>query len=211
MLDEEQKIEVGYVPDDGDDLGRKKTEESSFPQGRKVSVKKIQNELEKVQKELEGTKAERDEYKDKVLRTLADFDNFRKRMRREKEEYQQYHLIDFLMDLLPVYDNLERALKVQKGAVPDQSVLSGVEMIFKLLVDILKKYGVEEIAAQRTVFDPALHQALSKVEDAEVKEATVMDVYQKGFFYNGRLLRPALVRVALPVEPTPVSGNEKGE
>lgn len=209
MLDDEQKIEVGYVPDDGDDLGQKETSEAVITQGKKVSLKKLQHELEKVQKERDAIRSERDEYQDKYLRTLADFDNFRKRMRREKEEFQQYHLADFMLDLLPVYDNLERALKVQKSEIPNQSVLSGVEMIFKLLTETLKKFGIEEIAAQKTVFDPSLHQALSKVEDASVKEATVMDVYQKGFFYNGKLLRPALVRVALPAEAIPEEVNDK--
>ncbi len=207
MLDEEQKVEIGYVPDNGDESGsqddaeREPADETRMTLGKKLSVKKIQHEYEKAQKELSDLKAERDELKDKYLRTLADFDNFRKRMKRDKDEYQQYHLTEFLIELLPVYDNLERALKVQKTETPDQSIISGVEMIFKLLVGTFKRFGVEEIVTKRVPFDPTLHQALSKSEEEGVTEAVVSEVYQKGFFYNGKLLRPALVRVALPMEP----------
>ncbi len=215
MLDEEQKVEVGYVPDDGEDIGSANDAAQNFASeaavvaGKKASHKKVQHELDKVQKELVFIKQERDELKDKYLRTLADFDNFRKRMRREKEDYQQYHLSDFLLELLPVFDNLERALRVQKDVSPSQSVLSGVEMIFKLLVDILKRFGVEEVLAKNVPFDPTLHQALSKCEDSAVSEAVVTEVYQRGFFYNGRLLRPALVRVSLPVESSADTVTEK--
>jgi len=217
MLDEEQKVEVSYVPDDGDNIEetnrrpRSMADEVTVMHGKKASQKKMYLEFEKVHKELAEVVKERDELKDKYLRTLADFDNFRKRMRREKEEYQQFHLSDFLVELLPVFDNLERALRVQKDETPNQSVLSGVEMIFKLLVDILKRFGVEEILAKEVPFDPTIHQALSKCEDQSVSEALVTEVYQRGFFYNGKLLRPALVRVALPVDSTQDTVVEKEE
>jgi molecular chaperone GrpE len=204
MVDEDQKVEVGYVPDDGDDgVGSVsddsgQIEKESFGHVKKGAIKKTLAEYEKLKTELASLMGERDDLKDKYLRTLADFDNYRKRMKREKEEYQQYHLAEFLNDLLPVLDNLERALKVQKDESPSQSVLSGVEMIFKLLLDILKRFGVEEIQAQHMPFDPTLHQALAKSEDGTVTEPLVSEVYQKGFFYNNKLLRPALVRVVLP-------------
>lgn len=214
MHDEEQKVEVGYVPDDGEEDGVSSSlhghdGDAGMVPRKKGSHKKVQQELESKLKELESIRAERDELKDKYLRTLADFDNFRKRMRREKEEYQQFHLSEFLIELLPVFDNLERALKVQKDESQNQSVLSGVEMIFKLLVDILRRFGVEEIHAKNVPFDPTIHQALSKHEDAGVSEAIVTEVYQRGFFYNGKLLRPALTRVALPLTASADTVSEK--
>lgn len=205
MLDNEQKVEIGYVPDEGDDEPQPHSfgignndEKESVGHAKKHSFKKLHQDHEKLVSEHASLIAERDELKDKYLRTLADFDNFRKRMKREKEEYQQFHLADFLHELLPVLDNLERALKVPKEESPNQSVLSGVEMIFKLLLDTLKRVGVEEIQAKNMPFDPMIHQALSKSEDVEVTEPFVSEVYQKGFFYNNKLLRPALVRVSLP-------------
>lgn len=207
-------VEVGYVPDE-EDLNSAENSENeaiSFPKTQQPETEKYRSETEALEGELEKITKERDEFKDKYLRSLAEVDNFRKRMKKEKEDYQKYVLADFLMGLLEVLDNFERALKTQAAAAKAQSdpksILSGVEMIHKQLLDLLRRNNVEEIDSLGKPFDPNLHQALSKEERDNVKEPLVVEVYQKGFNYNGKLLRPALTRVAMPVQKLPAEGEK---
>jgi molecular chaperone GrpE len=125
------------------------------------------------------------------------------------------------LDLLQVYDNLERALKAKTPAQKDESVLtllvsedeksiiSGVRMIYKQFSDLLKKYNVVEIDALGKHFDPNIHQALSKEEREGITEAIVIEEYQKGFMYNDKLLKPTLVKVAIPKEEEEEEEKEK--
>ena len=218
MTEQDDKVEISYVPDE-DDSHEDEKEESHH--GKKAAAKKkhshkdkdLHKELKEKEKLLESAIAERDEYKDKYLRNLAEIDNFRKRVKKEKEEYQKYVLSEFLLDLLQIYDNLERALKAktpsQKNSESvlnllvsedEKSIISGVEMIFKQFSELLKKYNVIEIDALGNPFDPNLHQALSKEEREGIKIPVVVEVYQKGFMYNNKLLKPTLVKVAIPME-----------
>ncbi len=153
---------------------------------------------------LKNAIAEREEFKDKYLRGLAEMDNFRKRMKKEREEFQKYVLTEILLDLLQVYDNLERALKAKTSEL-DKGIVSGVEMIRKQFLDLLKKNQVLEIDALGKTFDPALHEALSKEERAGISKPVVVEVYQKGFSYHDKLLRPALTKVAVPVAAPPAA------
>jgi molecular chaperone GrpE len=145
--------------------------------------------------------AEREEFKDKYLRGLAEMDNFRKRMKKEREDFQKYALTELLLDLLQIYDNLERALKAKTTEL-DKGIVSGVEMIRRQFLDLLKKNQVLEIDALGRHFDPAFHEALSKEEREGISKPVVVEVYQKGFIYNDKLLRPALTKVAVPVAKT---------
>ena len=144
--------------------------------------------------------AELAELRERHLRLRADFENYRKRMDREREERSRRALIEPLRDLLPVVDNLERAL-----AAPGTSddLRHGVEMIVRQFIDTLRRFGVEEIAAVGLPFDPQFHEAVAREERADVEVPTVIAELQKGFLLNDRLLRPAMVRVAVPVEPAP--------
>jgi molecular chaperone GrpE len=216
MTNQEDKVEISFLPNDEeeDEVKEEKKKHSSASKSTKKrpSIKKLQHTIEEQQEQVEAAHKERDEFKDKYLRTLAEMDNFRKRVKKEKEDYQKYVLSEFLLDLLQVYDNLERALKAKTPAQKkdsvltllvsddEKSILSGVEMIHKQFSDLLRKNKVEEIIALDKPFDPNIHQALSKEETEEVEEPTVMEVYQKGFLYNGKLLRPALTKVAVPKE-----------
>lgn len=167
---------------------------------KRTESKKLQKKLKEQKKKLNEITKERDEFKDRYLRNLAEIDNFRKRIKKEKEEYQRYVLSEFLLNLLEIFDNLERALQVKNPSDADKSIISGVEMIYKQFVTLLKKYDVEEIVALNETFDPSIHQAISKVEKDGIEESIVIEVYQKGFLYNKKLLRPSFVKVAVPVE-----------
>lgn len=135
------------------------------------------------------------ELRDRHLRLLADFDNFRKRAERELEDRTRYMLAEPIRELLPVLDNLERALAAQ-GAEGD--LLRGVEMIARQFLDVLRRFGVEPIPAVGAPFDPRRHEAVMSVESTDVAEPTVVEELQRGYVLRDRLLRPALVRVAVP-------------
>lgn len=219
MTEQTDTVEISYVPDDDEHEDEKKKDRAGDSKKKSAkkrpSTKKLQHDLDDYQKKLEAVLEERDDFKDKYLRNLAEIDNFRKRVKKEKEDYQKYVLSEFLLDLLQVYDNLERALKAKTPADKNESVLSllkdddeksiisGVEMIYKQFTDLLKKYKVVEIEAHDKPFDPNLHQALSKEESEDVQQPMVTEVYQKGFLYNAKLLKPSLVKVAIPMEKKP--------
>jgi len=142
-------------------------------------------------------KQEASEYKDKYLRKLAEMDNLRKRVEREKAEFQSFALNDVLRDILVVVDNFARALAGPSG--PEAaSFREGMALIYKQLADFLAKNGATPIEAAGRAFDPAVHQAFDSEEAEDVDEPTVVEEMQKGYLLHGRLLRPALVKVRVP-------------
>ena len=132
---------------------------------------------------------------DKLLRQMAEFDNFRKRTAREKEEIGAVAKSKCIAELLPVLDNFERAMTTE---CTDAEFKKGMEMIFKSMSDALKKLGVEEIEAQGQPFNPDLHYAVSTVENEELGSNVVASVLQKGYQLNGKVIRHAMVAVANP-------------
>lgn len=136
-----------------------------------------------------------------LLRKAADFENLKKRAEREKADFLRYGLSETMRDLLGVLDNFERALAHAPAAGADD-FRTGVEMIARQLADVLRKYGVSEVPALDTPFDPQFHEAVMREESAEVPPGTVIQVFQKGYVLNDRLLRPAMVKVsAAPAAP----------
>jgi molecular chaperone GrpE len=130
---------------------------------------------------------------DQLLRTRADMDNLRKRMAREKEEFQTYSNSQILEALLPVLDGFELALAAEGGG---EDYRRGVEIIYLQLQGTLLRLGLEPLETKGKPFDPNLHEAIAAVETTEVPDHHVVDEMSRGFFYRGRLLRPAKVRVA---------------
>lgn len=141
------------------------------------------------------------EWKNRYMRTLADFENFRKRSEREKQEYFKYALANVFKDLLPVLDNFDRALD---HAEEGDDFHKGVLLIYKQLFDLLKKAGLRPIEESDVIFDPNVHEAVIREENPAVANQTVVGVLQKGYFLHDRLIRPALVKVA-------VGGPERGD
>lgn len=137
---------------------------------------------------------ENKQLKDRVIRTMADFENFRKRTERDKQEYYKYALTGLMTDLLPVLDNFDRALE---HAEEGDDFHKGVLLIYKQLYEILQKYGLRPIDEAGVRFDPKIHEAVVREENAGVPSHTVVAVLQKGYFLNDRLLRPAYVKVAV--------------
>ncbi|HLJ75448.1 MAG TPA: nucleotide exchange factor GrpE [Thermoanaerobaculia bacterium] len=138
--------------------------------------------------------------KDRYLRTLADFENYRKRSDREKSDFFKYALAGLLRDLLPVLDNFDRALD---HAGEGDDFHKGVLLIYKQLYDTLTKHGLKPIDQSKVPFDPKIHEAVVREDNPSVPSHTVVEILQKGYFLHDRLLRPAMVKVALggPEEP----------
>jgi len=134
------------------------------------------------------------ELEDRMLRVRAEFDNARRRGERERAEFLQYVAMDLVKELLPVVDDFERALQVETA---DRDYAKGVELIYQRLVDALKKMGLEPIETTGRLFDPNLHQAVDRVETAEAEDMAILSEYQRGYNFKGKLLRPAMVRVAV--------------
>jgi molecular chaperone GrpE len=134
------------------------------------------------------------EMRDRLLRRTAEFDNYRKRVEREKAEFLEYASSEAVTALLPVLDDFERALK---HPTADAEYARGMEMIYSRLTEALKKLGLEPVSAVGQPFDPYIHQAVDRAESAEHDEHTVLDEYQRGYNFKGRLLRPAMVKVSV--------------
>lgn len=131
-----------------------------------------------------------------LKRMVADFENFRRRQAIEKEEFLKMACKDILQDLLPVLDNFERAMTASKDAKDAASVVSGVELIQKQLVEAVKKNGLEVIQALDNPFDPNYHEAVQQIVDDEKEDQTVINELQKGYTLNGKVLRPSMVVVS---------------
>jgi molecular chaperone GrpE len=144
--------------------------------------------------ELEKLRAERNDLFERLARLQAEFDNYRKRAAKENAEYRDYAVSDAARALLPVIDSFTLALK--NAAAKPEDLRKGVELIFKQLQDVLQKLNIERIPAQGEPFDPRVHEAIEMVETNDAPDHHVLEELQPGYRIKGRLLRPAMVRVA---------------
>lgn len=145
--------------------------------------------------ELDALKAKNDELNESLLRSYAEFDNFKKRTLKEKEEMSIYAKVLCIKDILSVIDNFERALIVD---CKDEDYKKGMAMIFTQLNDTMKKLGVEEIEAMDCKFNPDFHNAINQIEDPNFEENTICQVMQKGYKISSKVIRHAMVVVANP-------------
>lgn len=159
-----------------------------------------------VEQDMEQMVADLAAAKEQVLRTQAEMQNLRRRLERDVENAHKYALEKFVGELLPVVDNLERAIQaIDETNDEFKAVGEGIELTLKSFLDVLDRFKVAPVDPKGESFDPELHQAMSMLELQEVKPNTVIDVFQKGYTLNGRLVRPAMVVVAKP------SAKKEGE
>jgi molecular chaperone GrpE len=135
-----------------------------------------------------------------LLRRQADFDNYRKRIEKERAEDSKRHTARVIESLIPILDGFEHALAAHRDA-EYENYRKGFELIYKQLRDNLAKLGVERIEPLGQHFDPHMHQAMDRVETDDAEDGTILQVYQPGYVFHGRVLRPALVRVAVHATP----------
>lgn len=138
--------------------------------------------------------AEVADLQNRLLRARAEFDNARRRAERERSEYLQFAAMDLVKDILPIVDDFERALKVETA---DRNYAKGVELIYQRMAETLKKLGLEPVETVGQTFDPNLHQAVERVETDEAPDQTILGEFQRGYNFKGKLLRPAMVKVAV--------------
>lgn len=144
--------------------------------------------------ELAALRQEKDALQDRLLRTAAEFDNYRKRVDRERRELSEFAAADIVSELLPILDNFERAL--QAAPAEADAFRKGIELIQRQMIDLLRKRGVRPIDAVGTDFDPNFHQAVIHETSDTHREGEVIEELQRGYMLGDRLLRPAMVKVA---------------
>ncbi len=187
---EGEEIEVEFVDEASDATTPRVTAPTAGEPDAVELGPSVEIEIERLEREL-------DELRDIHLRKLAEFDNFRKRTERERIEIRRFANEELMRELLPVLDNFERALHHGPDADAD-AFQEGVEMIARQLWDVLERQGVEVVDPDGEPFSPEYHEAVHQIDDPDREPGTVASVLTKGYLYNGRLIRPAMVGVVGP-------------
>ena len=184
---EEQEIEIKIEITDPEETESQPADSEASPEAEALA---------NLEAEYEAYKAESEERHDQMLRTIAEFDNSRKRAEREKEESLKYALESFLKELIPTMDGIERAIQSTKESQDFDALAEGVEMIHKGLLSAFEKRGVTPIEAVNEPFDPMQHEAVMHVESEDVPENRVIEEWQKGYMLHNRVIRPSMVSVS---------------
>lgn len=158
----------------------------------------VEDELAILRTQFQEKEAEAKANYDLFLRERADLENFKRRMQRDKAEALRFANEPLVRDLLPILDNLERAVSHAQGGGNSQSLVEGVSLVLRSFLDMVEKHGVSRVSAKGQSFDPTKHEAMAQVESTEVEPNTVVDEYAPAYLLHDRLLRPALVVVAKP-------------
>lgn len=159
----------------------------------KVQGKNENSDLETLKAQLKEEKEKSDEYYEHLKRNMAEFDNFKKRISKEKDMMYNTISADIISELLPILDNFDKALNAETA---DESYKNGMAMIYNQFNETLQKLGVEEIDALNKVFDPNFHEAVMHIEDESFGEKEIVEVFRKGYKIGDKIIRHAMVKVA---------------
>lgn len=208
-VDEKEALRQGEPADVDKDVNENGSAESDVPEtDRTTDEAERIDELEEQVRQLQG---ENSELKDQYLRKQADFDNFRKRMQREKQDALKYANTNLLQDLITIIDDFERAIRSSEESKDFESFHSGIKMIEHQFISMLeRKYGLKRMESEGQEFDPQMHEAINMEESPEVDTQMVVEDYQKGYLLNDRVLRHARVKVAVPAPSGAPSGAASG-
>jgi len=190
-LSEQDKLNIEKQPKP-EDKSPSQAEDQASGEKSAAGAKQGESELDP----LEAVSRERDELKNRFLRLAAETENYKKRTEREKAEFLKRANESLVKDLLPILDNLERALGHADQQADEESLRQGLELIYQDLKKVLERYGLEAVEAEGNPFDPELHEAMMQQENADVEDNTVLQQLQKGYKFQGRLIRPAMVVVS---------------
>ena len=181
-------------------MGQESEEDKTTRNESDTTAVAASSELEarvgRLEAELKERVAEVEALNDRLLRLHAEFENYKKRMARERSEFVKFANEALILEFLPVLDSLERALATARSAAEAQAVAEGLEIILRLFQTTLEKVGVKVIEALEREFDPNLHQAAAQVESPDGRDNIVMEEVRKGYLLEGRLLRPSMVKVS---------------
>lgn len=196
---EKKKIPVTLKPSPEGEEG-KISELLTEGNHQKNKKKKEDKEIEELKKKLEEKEKEAKENYDRLLRTAADFENYKKRAAREKEDWTKFANEDLIRAILPFIDNLERAVNHAQKIADTGVLVEGVQLTLQQLLQALNKFGLSSFESVGKPFDPAMHEAMLVVETDKHEPNQVVEEFQKGYLLNDRLLRPATVSVSKPPE-----------
>lgn len=185
--------------------------ELETPAGVELEAETQESEIDKLRGELSQALSDTKTHQEQYLRTLADMENLRKRTQRDKEELAKFANESFLREILPVIDNLERAVEHAEQAESNDGLFEGVQMTLTQFNQLLSRFGVEPVDAIGQAFDPAYHQAMGQMESNEHPVNTVVQQMQKGYQLNDRLLRPAFVMLAKAPEIVETEDKDSSE
>jgi molecular chaperone GrpE len=175
-------------------VGTQNTDPNDPGVSAELPAETMESRLEALTAERDRLLAEKAESDGRLLRAHADFDNARRRFERDRSDYLQFAAMDLVRQILPALDDFERALKTETA---DREYAKGVELIHQRLSEILRKMGLEPIETAGQRFDPNQHQAVQRVETEDAEDQAILDEFQRGYNFRGKLLRPAMVRVAV--------------
>lgn len=192
MSDKEIKKEAGKMENQNEELTG---QPGNAPEDAGQCGGEDQQEEQNLIKELEKLQLEKEDLVNTARRLQAEFENFRRRTRTEKEELVKYAVEGLVAKLLPVVDNFERALQAVEDKAELRSFAEGVEMIFRQFMQVLEQEGLTPVEAVGCQFDPNCHEAVMQVESEDHESNTVLEEFQKGYHLNGRLIRPSMVKV----------------
>ena len=191
----DEKIEV--TEEVVEDTASEVTEEAQEKKpAEKKKVKKLEAEIDALAKEKAALVVAIAEANDKYTRLFAEYDNYRKRSAKEREGVYTDAYVDAIKDILPILDNMERALQYKDAQSGDDNMAKGLEMIMKSFAESLTKMGVSEIEALGKTFDPNLHNAIMHVDDEQFGEGEIVEVFMKGYIKGDKVIRHSVVKVA---------------
>lgn len=176
------------------EVNDEKLEEQEVKENAQEEPEQMEEEVEEVD-ELTLAKQQIEEEQDKLIRLRADFENYKRRVQLDKASDYKYRAQSVLMDILPVLDNFERALAVETTSEEAASLVKGLDMVYRTLLEAVKKEGLEQIEAEGVAFDPNFHQAVMQEQDDSKESGIVLQELQKGYKLKDRVLRPSMVKV----------------
>ncbi len=189
LMEEKKKELINDTPNDS--INKEKLEQEV-----QKEEQKLEQEVEVLKKQLGEITQKSEEYLDMLQRTVAEFDNYKKRTQREKESIRKETVCDVVADFIKVADNLERAIESTEKDCDYKTVREGIELVYKQFNEILKNLGVEEIKCVGEKFDPNLHNAVMHINDKNYNESEVIEELQRGYIMEDRVIRHSVVKVA---------------
>lgn len=173
----------------------------------KQELSRLREKIRDLEKQVETSDREAEEYLDHLKRLKAEFENYKKRMVKERQQIVTWAIEDLIKEFLPVLDDLERAIDSASISQDFSSLIQGIKMVYDHFKQLLKKKGLEEISSQGEEFDPNLHEAIMRIESDEHPDNVVVEEMRKGYKFKDRVLRPAMVKVNRRKKPASDSSN----
>ncbi|NMB96988.1 MAG: nucleotide exchange factor GrpE [Clostridiaceae bacterium] len=189
---EDLNTEKAFLENEDASLKNEENEENTL----ESENKKLKSEIELLKKQLDEKEAKCEEYLDMLKRTAAEYDNFKKRTQREKEQLSKDVICEVVAAFIPVADNLERAIEAAEKDGDGKAIKDGIEKVYKQFRDILESLDVDEISSIGEKFDPNLHNAVMHIEDDNYGENEIIEVFQKGYILKDKVIRHSVVKVA---------------